>query len=372
MSYGIKETLSIMKNDPRAKDKTEDISFNRFFNEYSHKANEMGLLSKCKLCGKDISGRKNSHSVPQLVLKNIKGDGHYCQITCALGEGMIFGPLGRVNRSGLNNTGTFHLLCDTCENTTFRDYENEQFLFNLSNNKIELLTDKILAQMMLKSALRERYKKEFSKNIFILINETAAKNGLPLNIETKSDELNIKEYDFYIDKCQDILKNDKTNMFNIFYFDVLDHSSSIACQTLLAIQKTVTNEIINDVYNYDPKYNIVLSHFVIFPLKEKTICLAYCLKEETPRLLPYISYFKTLNTTSKRKIFQSTLFMYTEEVYTNEETIEKLQKDDLTIEYIKSAIENGTTTKSLLSKNILIDKPKLVAPNNFRKVKFFL
>lgn len=372
MGLGIKETLHEIRNDSRSKDKNEDISFNRFFNDYSYKASNMGLLSNCFLCGEDITGRKNSHSIPQSILKNIESDGRYCQITCALGDGMIFGPIGRTNRSGLNNTGVFHMLCESCENKTFKEYENSNFFVGLSNGKKEVLTDKVLAEMMLKSALRERYKKEFSKNMAILMNEKADENKMPFKTDLIADQLNIIEYTLYINKCKEILKNNKKDVFNVFYLDILDHPSSFACQTLLAIQKTVTNDTINDVYNYDPNYNVVLSVFCIFPLKSKTVCIAYCLKEESDRLLPYIKYMNGLNDSSKRKLFQSTLFMYSEEVYTNEKMILEIRKDNISMEYIMAAAENCITIMTPLSKRTIIDKPLLIAPNKYRKSKLLI
>ena len=364
--------IELMKKDPTVKSKNNDIAFNKFYNALAHKANEMGLLSKCRLCGKDIVGRKNSHSVPQSVLKNINNNGHYCQITCAIEDNLIFGPIGRLDRTGLNKTGTFHLLCEECENKFFRDYEDPIFLDSLAHVKVGLLKDDILAEIMLKCALRERYKKEFSKNISILVNQTAKLNNIPYNISTTADELNVKEYDFYINVCLDILSSKRTNQFTIIYYDVLDYKSSFASQSLVAIQKTVTNLLINDVYNYDPSYKINLCNFIIFPLEEKTICAIFCLKNEEDRLRPFINYFNSLNLVSKRKLFQSTLFMYTEEVYTNEEMINEIKNDHYTLSFVKSAMENAVTTNRLKELNKFLVKPPLVAPNGFRKAKFLI
>ena len=369
---GIERILDLIQSDPNTHDKNKDVFFNKFFNEIRHKANEMGLLSKCRLCGKNIDGKANSHSIPQSILKNIKTEGHYCQITCALGDNLVYGPFGRINRTGLNNTGTFHLLCKECENKTFRDYEQKEFLEKIGEERKELLTDKILAQIMLKSALLERYKKEFSRNMTILMNEIAKNQRINFRTSTVADELNLKEYDFYINKCLDVIDGRKTDEFEIFYFDVLDYPSSFASQTLLPIQKTVTNEIINDVYNFDTNYHIVLPVFVVFPLKTNTILLAYCLKSEAKRLEPFINYFNTLNMTSKRKMFQSVLFMYTEEVYTNESKIKEIINDEQIMSYIKCVTENATIFNPTIKANVVLHKPDLVAPNNYRKTKFIL
>lgn len=351
--------------------KSQDIIANRKYNELSHKANEMGILTKCRLCGKNIVGRSNSHSIPRSILRNIITDGTYYNITYAITDGIVYGPLGRQNKTGLNNTGTFHLLCTECENKTFKDYENKEFIDSLSSGKKEALSDKILAEIMLKSALRERYKKEFSKNITTLYNNELRSNGCFDLFSTKADELSINEDNSYIDRCLRIINNNQNNKFIVFYFDILDHPSCFAGQPFFPIQKTVTNKTINDVFNYDTNYSIVLTQFVVFPTKHNTICFAYCLSEEYERIKPYEDYLKTLSSiNAKRKLFQSTLFMYTEEIYTNKKGIEAIKQDDITYNYIKSCIETSTTTEELLQKNILLEKPYLISPNNFRKVKF--
>lgn len=366
------DIIELLKNDPRINNKEEDISFNKTFNKRIYEANRMGVLSKCSLCGKDITGRANSHSIPQSILKNIKTDGHYCQITCAVADGLVFGPFGRMNRTGLNNTGTFHLLCKECENRTFINYENLTLLESVATQGSQLLTDTVLAEIMLKSALREKHKKELSKNLTTIVNEMLNEENKNWNTSTLADELNLCEYSHYIERCVKIINDELTNQFNVFYFDVLDHQSHYACQTLLAIQKTVTNKAINNVYNYDPNYNIALSQFVVFPLKEKTICLGYCLKEDEERLMPFIDYINDLSILPKRKLFQSTLFLYSEEIFTNEMSIKELIKDKISLNFIEMGIEGGWTTESKIKNNELITKPNLIAPNHFRKATFHL
>lgn len=64
--------------------------------------------------------------------------------------------------------------------------------------------------------------------------------------------------------------------------------------------------------------------------------------------------------------------MYTEEVYTNEISIEELKKDEMTMSFLKSAIDGAITTESLLKSNIVLDQPNLLEPNGFRKVKLHI
>lgn len=72
--------------------------------------------------------------------------------------------------------------------------------------------------------------------------------------------------------------------------------------------------------------------------------------------------------TAKRKLFQSTLFAYTEEIYMNKERIDDVSKDITTMAFIKSALGYGMTSAIDLERNIVAQKPELVSVNNFKKV----
>ena len=229
-----------------------------------------------------------------------------------------------------------------------------------------------MAEIYLKSTLLEKYKKEFNKNLGVLMNEKCDNEGIPQNIATISDELSVKEYDELIDTCKDIIENDLHNNFCIFYFDVLDYSSNIAAQALFPIQKTPAGGIINDVFNLDPRYRIVLTEMVVFPLKEKTVCLGFCLKRDKERMQPFIGYMNGLPITAKRKLFQSTLMAYTEEIYTNQETINQIIQDKTTMSFILSALESGKTSASDLERGYIVKKPELVSTKGFRKVVFHI
>lgn len=344
-----------------------DIWLNKQFNEQKYKANQMGMLSHCRLCGKQLSGKVNSHSVPQMILKNIETKGEYVQPTVALNKGAVFGPFGRMNRFGLNNAGTFHLICHECDKHYFSDYEKPELWEQVSIDGEKALSDMVLAEIYLKSALRERYKKEFALNFDILTNARYDSEGIPQNIATISYELSVREDDTLIDRCKRIIEEGLQNQFQIIHLDVLEHSSNIAAQALFPIQKVPTDEIINNVFNLNPDYRIVLIEMVVFPLKDKTICLSFCLSEDVERLLPFIRYLNGLSKTAKRKLFQSTLFAYTEEIYMNEEMVNVISKDGVTMSFIGSALEHGTTSSFELEQGIVAEEPKLVSTKNFRK-----
>ena len=380
MSFDISNTYEFLRRNAPQVTKEEDVLFNKYCNSLYYKANKMGILSKCELCGKKIVGKANSHSIPQSILKNIEvSDRYYYPITYALNNNIYYGPIGRKNRYGLNNTGTFHMLCEECENRVFKDYEQDSFIFNLSKGDKELLSSKILAKIWLKSALRKKFISVFTKNFSMLINEENVTLNYSLNEEYDDNspidilsptpfELDILELEHYVAKCKNIINGKEDDEFSLYYFDILDYPSSFACQTLLPIQKSLNNITINDVYNYDSNYQIALSLFTIFPTKTKTICFACCLKKEVKRIEPYINYLNSLNLTARRKLFQSTLFLYSDEVYTNKEKIDELVQDQISLNYISKKKKK----KIFGSVEPMLLKPKLMAPYKFRKARFLL
>ena len=365
----ISDLLSVFSQLDKDSAKEIDIEFNRRFNAFKHKADQMGMLGHCRLCGARLTGRANSHSVPRMILQNVEADGELIQPTAVIDQGIKLGPFGRSNRFGLNNAGTFHLICHACDKNYFADYEMPEYWEWVAKEGSRVLSDKILAEIYLKSALRERYKKEFGKNFDALINAFFAQNGDPRHIITTSDELSVREDDALIDKCQKIIDENKPDQFEVFYFDVLDHSSNIAAQALLAIHKTPTNEIINRVFNLDPNYRIVLTEMVVFPLKDKTICFCYCLKQDVSRLLPFIRYMQGLSQTAQRKLFQATLFAFTEEVYASQEVVDEIANDPVSTGFINAALKSAHISPSREDKAY---DDLLTSTRNFRKAKLHI
>jgi hypothetical protein len=83
------------------------------------KARNAAKPDKCILCGKPQTSFCNSHSVPQLALRNITSDGKLLHASALIGIEVVD------NEKGVNNSGTFHFICNECDGTFFQDYESE-------------------------------------------------------------------------------------------------------------------------------------------------------------------------------------------------------------------------------------------------------
>lgn len=94
---------------------------------------------KCLICDKDTTSFCNSHTIPQLSLKNISDSGMLTQ------AGYLIGSDLSDNDKGVNNSGTIQIICRKCDLFYFQEYENEM-------NLMSYPSDKMLPQMALKNS----------------------------------------------------------------------------------------------------------------------------------------------------------------------------------------------------------------------------
>ena len=124
----------------------EVIEFRKLLNQQIKNARKESRHDACLLCGKK-GGFCNSHTIPQFCLENIAWNGTLNSINTLIDSELL------VNESGVNNAGTFHIICKPCDGKVFQDYEKEAAFATCP-------TEKALNQIALKTSLRDIYKHE--------------------------------------------------------------------------------------------------------------------------------------------------------------------------------------------------------------------
>ena len=117
------------------------IDFNKLLSRLSGKSRKDSKPSHCLYCEQKHNKFCNSHSVPASFLRNIAVDGEV-YTTNKIIDLPIFDT-----EKGVNNSGTFQLICRKCDSVIFREYEN-----HLNYNKPP--TDKMIAQIAMKDHMR--------------------------------------------------------------------------------------------------------------------------------------------------------------------------------------------------------------------------
>lgn len=106
---------------------------------------------RCILCGRSQSSFCNSHSVPQMFLKEIADNGMLLHVSAVMGHEFEFEFVDL--EGGINKSGTFNYICRDCDGTFFQEYENP-------DNIIAKPADKVLAEIAVKNMLLQLYKRE--------------------------------------------------------------------------------------------------------------------------------------------------------------------------------------------------------------------
>lgn len=129
---------------------TDIIELKKRMSRMLSKARAESKPTTCIMCGKPKTSFCNSHSVPQLSLRNIADNGKLLLASSLIGIEVVEAE------GGVNNSGTFHYICNDCDGTFFQDYENE-------SNLLSYPTDKMLAEIAVKNFLLQLSKRAQEK-----------------------------------------------------------------------------------------------------------------------------------------------------------------------------------------------------------------
>ena len=280
-------------------------------------ARERAKSDHCLLCNKPCSSFCNSHSVPQFSLRPIAN------------KGILMSPLQKYIPSlgknlGVNNAGTFFIICNDCDNTRFQEYETPSAYSHLP-------TSKMLAQIAIKNYLffisRRKEEIEISK----ILKGMADKFGF-LSMDTECIDLEnaqrLEEYDlanFQIGLSDSINKLSSNNDgFTLCYYKVLDYIVPYASQSAISLISDFEDVVINDLFIEQDIDQMKQIHFAVFPLESSSVVLAFTDKKTTC-YQNFASQLNALNISEQLSAINYILFSYTENIFINPNVYKQLQ-----------------------------------------------
>ena len=116
----------------------ELIDTKKTVNQIVKNAKTNAKSNKCFFCKKPTSSFCNSHSIPAFLLRNISVEGDLYHTAK-----LIQSPVSS-HKLGINNSGTFQLICRECDSKIFKDYET-------TSNYSTIPYDKMLNQIAMKT-----------------------------------------------------------------------------------------------------------------------------------------------------------------------------------------------------------------------------
>lgn len=140
-NYFIPLDLSELPEIDKLAHKDDIIQVKKTVNDIIKDSRAQSKLNNCYYCGKKCTSFCNSHSIPQFCLRNIaiKGKVYYSNTILDI-------PVMKDDK-GVNEAGTFHLICPDCDSKVFQDYETPE-------NYNEIPSTKMLAQIHMKNNLK--------------------------------------------------------------------------------------------------------------------------------------------------------------------------------------------------------------------------
>ncbi len=283
------------------------IEFRKIINDHIKNARKKSRHDKCLLCGK-VGGFCNSHTIPQFCLENIAWNGNLNSFNTLIDSDFL------TKDSGINNAGTFHIICKSCDNKMFQDYENSAAYQSIPS-------ETALNQIVLKTSLRDIYKHEAEIEMYEAMKQVMEEKSpfLSLSINPMLDS-QIKARKLDTRECYEIFNAAKENLFSpknwlrIISYDKLNYTVPIAFQGMIALVTGVNGETINDNYNYESSYKVEYLHIAIFPLKQSSVVILF-LDNKYTRYEKFEKFLSEATQEKRLEIINRIIFLYAEDYY---------------------------------------------------------
>lgn len=283
------------------------IEFRKIINDQIKNARKKSRHDKCLLCGK-VGGFCNSHTIPQFCLENIAWNGKLNSFNTLIDSDFL------TKDCGINNAGTFHIICKSCDSKVFQDYENSAAYESVP-------TETALNQIVLKTSLRDIYKHEAEIEMYKAMKQVTKEKFpfLSFCINNMLDS-QIKARKWDIRECYEIFNTAKENIYSpknwlrIISYDKLNYTVPIAFQGMIALVTGLNGETINDNYNYESSYKVEYLQIAIFPLKQSTVVILF-LDDKYTRYEKFEKFLSESTQEKRLEIINRIIFLYAEDYY---------------------------------------------------------
>lgn len=302
--------------------KENKVEFRKQFGKLLKKSKQDAKNEECFYCGEKCSSFCNSHSVPAYFLKNIAVEGKIYS-----NNSLISIPLLDEDK-GVNQSGTFQIICRNCDSKIFRDYEDPK-------NYTDIPTPKMIAQIAMKNSLKSISKRK--SEIALYNNIPNLSSGFHKQKQLVND-LDLQEYIEDFNRAKRIMEKGLDNEYYLFYHQKLDYVVPIAFQSNVALLFDFEGANINNIYNHSPDYHIKCIHICVFPLENSSVIMMF-VDSKDKRYRSFYKQFKKLSPKDKLAAVNFIIFSLSEDVFINKEVDLEILKQTGLAEVSKMAPE---------------------------------
>lgn len=285
------------------------VGIRKIISAILREAKQAAKPKECYCCGKPTSGFCNSHSIPQFCLKNIGMNGEVSTLNA-----LVNNPLLDADK-GINNAGTFHLICRDCDSKLFSEYENP-------DNYNKQPTQNMLAQIAMKNYLKMISKRLLEIELYNSMARKKAECFAYCYTKNKVNKIDLDEYKEGFIKAKTAIEKNDAQAYELSYYEILDYVVPIAFQSVITMFFDLNGRIINNKYEESKDVKLQDLHICIFPLKDKSIIIIFKAKKDWKYNL-FIKEFKRLPLEDRLSVLVFIMFAYSEEIYYSK----KIEKD---------------------------------------------
>lgn len=323
------------------------IEYKKAMGKFMKECRENAKPSTCYYCGNKITSFCNSHSIPAFCLRNIATSG---DVACL--NTLIDFPL-LDNEKGVNEAGTFHIICRDCDSKIFSDYENPD---NYKNRP----SPKMVAQIALKNSLRFISTRLLENEMYKKMGNANPSFQDISNLKQYVHDLDLKEYISDFQKAKKALEKNYTDKYYVCYYEKLNYVVPIAFQDCISLTTGLDGEVINNVYNMSETYKVKHLNICVFPLQSETIIMMF-IGNGDARYRKFYKQFNKLTLEDRLSTLTYIMFAYSENIFFSKK-IESLVKNN------SALVEAGKSGQSILS-DIPYFEPLEVAKEKFNLSK---
>ena len=304
--------------------KDMEIKANKMHSRLSSQAAKNTKRDKCYFCEKPCTSFCNSHSIPKFALERVSENGKVFSF--------IDNSLHPSKESrGINNTGTFQIICNNCDSKIFHDYENPDG-YNVSLSKA------MLSQIAMKNYLHLIWKRTNENEFYRLLKKETNTPIADEKIFWGEFDLDIysKEY-IYAKKSLD--KND--DAFYVCFYKHLDYVIPYAAQAAITLIGDLEDNLVNDLFSSDMNRKLSSIHFMALPLRDTSVLLAF-IKNGDKRYRKFYKQLLKLPLEDQLSAINYILFSNTENIFVNPTVAKKLLGDEVFLDTCRKITDYTT------------------------------
>lgn len=314
------------------------IKINKQISAILKECRKKAKLDRCVCCNKEVSSFCNSHSVPQFVLRNIEEHG-------LVYTSNYFFELPMVKeKKGIIEAGTFHIICNDCDNHIFRDYEDEKKL-------LEIPTNKMLAEISLKNILVTWDKRLLEIELYDKMKEISPNNSEFLDYKNEINHMDLSDIKWEYKRAKKIIDKNLKSGYKLIFYKKLDYIVPLAFQGHICLYGDLEGNIINDIYDDNPNAKMRYINICIFPLKDCSAIYMFYHKDDA-NYYKFERQFNRLSLDEKLQLISFVIINYSEDFYISQNVSSDISSNSL----IKNTAKNTFELISCFPENISIQQ----------------